>query len=217
MAQQTTVRLVDDIDGNEAHETVTFGLDGKYHEIDLSTDNAKRLRELVAPFVDKARKAGSAVAKATGAKMTVSGTRSRTEDRSREETAAIREWARGNMPDVNVSDRGRIPRVVLEAYANRPLAKPTTAPVFASAGQTETAQPKGKATSRKASQASKDGGDTANPKGSTGTSINADDLTTEHLVAYRESNGLPLTKNGKLSGPMKIQTMKLMKDAGLIH
>ncbi len=35
MAQQRTVTLADDIDGDKAVETVSFGLDGRQYEIDL--------------------------------------------------------------------------------------------------------------------------------------------------------------------------------------
>ena len=44
MAKETITRLVDDIDGGVAHETVRFGLDGVLYEIDLSSRNAKKLR-----------------------------------------------------------------------------------------------------------------------------------------------------------------------------
>ena len=36
MAQQTTVRFVDDLDGSEAVGTVTFALNNRAYEIDLS-------------------------------------------------------------------------------------------------------------------------------------------------------------------------------------
>ncbi len=43
MAQVTTVRLVDDLDGTEADESISFALDGVALEIDLSNDNAETL------------------------------------------------------------------------------------------------------------------------------------------------------------------------------
>jgi hypothetical protein len=58
MAQTVIVQLTDDIDGGEADETVTFALNGRTYEIDLSTKNADRLREAFAPFIEKARKSG---------------------------------------------------------------------------------------------------------------------------------------------------------------
>ncbi len=42
MAQKVQVLLVDDLDGGEADETVTFALDGKTYEIDLTTANADK-------------------------------------------------------------------------------------------------------------------------------------------------------------------------------
>ena len=39
MAQQTTVRFVDDIDGSEAVGTVSFSLNNRSYEIDLSDEN----------------------------------------------------------------------------------------------------------------------------------------------------------------------------------
>ena len=45
MAQRVNVVLVDDLDGNDATETVTFALDGVEYEIDLSEENAAKLRD----------------------------------------------------------------------------------------------------------------------------------------------------------------------------
>ena len=55
--QKKTVQLVDDLDGGEADETVGFGLDGQLLEIDLSSANAEHLREVLAPYVENARRA----------------------------------------------------------------------------------------------------------------------------------------------------------------
>jgi hypothetical protein len=43
MAQITQVTLVDDLDGGEAAESVSFSLDGKTYEIDLSEKHAGRI------------------------------------------------------------------------------------------------------------------------------------------------------------------------------
>ena len=58
MAQQTTVRFVDDLDGSEAVGTVTFSLDNRAYEIDLSDENTDKLHEALAPFIEHGRKAG---------------------------------------------------------------------------------------------------------------------------------------------------------------
>ena len=47
MAQQTTVRFIDDIDGSDAVGTVTFSLDNRAYEIDLSDPIPRVLPELI--------------------------------------------------------------------------------------------------------------------------------------------------------------------------
>ena len=56
MAQKVNIVLVDDLDGTEATETVTFGLDGSTYEIDLNDANAAALREALSGYVGHARK-----------------------------------------------------------------------------------------------------------------------------------------------------------------
>ena len=51
MAQQVNVKFVDDLDGSDAAGTVSFAIDGRAYEIDLSEDNAARLRDSLASFV----------------------------------------------------------------------------------------------------------------------------------------------------------------------
>ena len=115
MAQKVETRFIDDLDGSEASGTVEFGLEGRSYEIDLSDDNAKKLREALAPFVDAGRKPGG---RSPGAAEAVLRANRRLAEKprgsSREETAAIREWARAN--GHQVSDRGRISKSVMEAY-----------------------------------------------------------------------------------------------------
>jgi hypothetical protein len=109
MAQKVVVSLVDDIDGGRAAETVQFALDGKNYEIDLSETNAAALREALAKFVEPARRAGS------GGTRRGRGTSSAPRSSSdREQNQAIRDWAREH--GHKVSDRGRIPSEVIEAY-----------------------------------------------------------------------------------------------------
>jgi hypothetical protein len=108
MAQKVQVILVDDLDGGDAEETVSFGLDGVSYEIDLNAANAARLRDELAPWVGHARRVGG---RSTGGRRS-SGTRSRST--SSTDTAAVREWAREN--GHQVSERGRISAEVMEAY-----------------------------------------------------------------------------------------------------
>jgi hypothetical protein len=107
VAQKVQVLLVDDIDGGEAIETVSFALDGSSYEIDLSADNASALRDSLAKWVGAARKAGrSSSARSAG--------RGRSAAADREQTQAIRAWARKQGHKVN--DRGRIPADIVAAY-----------------------------------------------------------------------------------------------------
>lgn len=55
MAQHTITTLIDDFDGSEAAETVTFGLDGRSYEIDLTTEHATQLRDSLEMWVSHAR------------------------------------------------------------------------------------------------------------------------------------------------------------------
>ncbi len=124
MARQTTVEMIDDIDGGHADETVRFGLDGKEYEIDLSGRNAARLRKVVLPFVDVARRSEQSASRSAlvilppvgGRPAPVSppaaGTRPARVDR--EQTQAIRDWARGK--GLDVSRRGRIPAEIVARF-----------------------------------------------------------------------------------------------------
>lgn len=111
MAQKVTVTLVDDLDGSTAEETVEFGLDGVSYTIDLSSGNAGKLRDALSDFVGSARRAGGR--KRTGPGRPA-GVKARPASADREQNQAIREWARKQ--GMKVSDRGRIPAEVLDAY-----------------------------------------------------------------------------------------------------
>jgi hypothetical protein len=106
MAQKVTVLLVDDIDGGPADETVSFSLDGVAYEIDLSTANAAAFRDSLARYVGTARRVGGRAGGRGGAGRRRAGGDNR--------TAQIREWARSH--GHKVSERGRIPGSVVEAY-----------------------------------------------------------------------------------------------------
>jgi hypothetical protein len=101
VAQRVVVTLSDDIDGGEAAETVSFGLDGKSYEIDLNTANAKKLRTALAPYLEAGRKhsrSGKAYRRTSVAP----------------DPSAVRAWARSHGMDV--PPRGRIPKRVYEAF-----------------------------------------------------------------------------------------------------
>jgi len=58
-------RLVDDLDGGAATETVRFGLDGIGYELDLSAANAVMLRAVLGRYVDAARRVQDGAARRT--------------------------------------------------------------------------------------------------------------------------------------------------------
>lgn len=106
MAQKVHIVLVDDIDGSEATESVSFGLDGASYEIDLNEKNAAKLREILSGYVGHARKVGAAKGRGRRAAAT-----NDTGHTARE----IRDWARSN--GLDVPDRGRVSAEVRQAFA----------------------------------------------------------------------------------------------------
>ena len=109
MAKKVTVTLVDDFDGEgAADETVEFALDGVSYEIDLSSKNASKLRNDLKQWVEAGRRVGGR----RRGRSAGSGRGRASIDR--EQSAAIRDWARRN--GHNVSTRGRIPADVIDAF-----------------------------------------------------------------------------------------------------
>ena len=112
MARKVQVILSDDLDENlPADETVSFSLDGTSYEIDLAEKNAKELRDVFSRYVSAARKVGRGGRSSGGGGGRGRSTGGRMD---REQAGAIREWARKN--GHAVSDRGRIPGSVVDAY-----------------------------------------------------------------------------------------------------
>src|SRR6476659_847275 len=104
MAQQVNVKFVDDLDGSDAAGTVSFGLAGRAY-----------VRDSLASFIAAARKSGGSAA--PGGRRTQKMTANagiRPQPLDREQTSAIRAWARQN--GHQVSDRGRISKAVVEAF-----------------------------------------------------------------------------------------------------
>ena len=91
MAKQIIHKLVDDLDGGDADETVKFALDGVQYEIDLSETNADKLRDAIRA-VRRARHARSAAAASWSVAGPPAGRGGATADR--EQNKAIRAWAK---------------------------------------------------------------------------------------------------------------------------
>jgi hypothetical protein len=111
MAQKVTVELVDDLDGtvSDTITTVSFALDGVSYEIDLSDDNASKLRDAFADVIASGRRLGGRVKRGIAPGQAIPRPVA-----DREQTRAIRDWARQN--GFELSDRGRIAASVVEAF-----------------------------------------------------------------------------------------------------
>ena len=108
MARTVTVILTDDLDPDlEADESIAFTFEGVEYEIDLSADNAEGFRNAIHPYVEAAQRVGGRK-KFSTKRSTI----------DREQTKAIREWAQ--RAGYDISDRGRIPQTVIDAYNEAP-------------------------------------------------------------------------------------------------
>lgn len=103
MAKKVFTHILDDIDGSEDAESLTFSYGSKSYEIDLSAANKKKLEDALAPFIEAGRSNG-------GGRSNSGSSRAK----SRSDLAAVRAWAKDNGHDV--SERGRVPASVLDAY-----------------------------------------------------------------------------------------------------
>ena len=108
VARRVITQYFDDIDGTSLTEdqvnTVRFSVEGSHYVIDLSEDNAARLLELLAPYVEAAQPTPAARKSRTRA----AGGAKRSNSRR------IRQWAQRQ--NIEVSDRGVIPKHIVEAY-----------------------------------------------------------------------------------------------------
>ena len=103
----TTVELTDDLDGGKADQTVTFAFQGVHYEIDLNKRNVAAMTKTLKPYVSAARKVRTTRARAASAARSV----------RRNDLADVRAWAKAHGHEV--SDRGRVPAAVLDAYDGR--------------------------------------------------------------------------------------------------
>ena len=108
MAQEVIYKLIDDLDGSDAEETISFALDGSSYEIDLNSKNATALRKALDKYVAAARRGTSS----KGGRGRSSGGRSGR--KGDVDPKAVRVWAQEH--GIAVSSRGRIPAEVIEQY-----------------------------------------------------------------------------------------------------
>lgn len=103
MAKQVVERLIDDLDGSDAVESIEFAFGGATYEIDLNEKNAGRLRADFSKWTEKARRTGGQVRRGSG-RPSAKGV----------DLNAVRVWAREQ--GYTVSDRGRVPAAIMEQY-----------------------------------------------------------------------------------------------------
>lgn len=117
MAKQVITLLTDDLDGGEAVRTVEFGLDGVSYTIDLSEKNSDKLHKVFGPYVA----AGTRTRRSDGESRRIvrrgAAPAATPERGDKDRNRAIREWAPKN--GHVVSERGRIPRAVIDAFDSR--------------------------------------------------------------------------------------------------
>jgi Lsr2 len=125
VAERIVVQLVDDINGTEitddSGERINFSVRGVDYQIDLSAANVAKFEKALAPYLDAATRVGGRRTRTQkvaepSTRSTKSGTRGRGKKAasSKEQLAAIREWAQDNGYDV--AARGRIKADIVEAY-----------------------------------------------------------------------------------------------------
>ncbi|TDC27784.1 Lsr2 family protein [Micromonospora sp. 15K316] len=111
MATQTVVLLTDDIDHSTDNvDTHQFAFDGVEYEIDLSGQNAARLREALAPYVAAERRLPK---RRTARRPGAGGREGRADD------AAVRAFWAGRGRQLNLApyrSYGPIPSAVRDAY-----------------------------------------------------------------------------------------------------
>jgi hypothetical protein len=117
MAKTTRVVLTCDLhgDGTEAVTTIRLDNGTARYELDLCQSHFEELTGAGRRLRRRRRTGGAGAATKAASKTAAAKTRRR--GRGALDTAAVREWARAH--GYTVSDRGRIPRHILEAFTAR--------------------------------------------------------------------------------------------------
>lgn len=108
MATRRLVVLTSDLDGDDADETVRFGLDGQVYEIDLTGYQAEEMRDMIGGYARAGRKV-AAPAPAAG-----QGTGAWGKPLGPPKARRIRKW--GREVGVAINQYGRIPTQIVWQY-----------------------------------------------------------------------------------------------------
>src|SRR5688572_10714014 len=111
MAREVIEKLIDDLDGGDATESVSFSLDGTSYEIDLNKRNAAALRKVLDRYIKAARRSSTSARAPRRKAVPVGRAGKATRDY---DIVALREWAGTN--DIAVPSRGRIPQAIVEQF-----------------------------------------------------------------------------------------------------
>ena len=115
MAKTTIVQVSDDLDGSANASEVRFAFEGTEYAIDLSSKNRKALEKALRPYVEAGTKVSGRRSAATRSARPKRSGNSGNSGNSAVDLAAVRAWAKEN--GHQVSDRGRLPKAVLDAYS----------------------------------------------------------------------------------------------------
>lgn len=110
MAVETITKLIDDVDGSPADQTVEFSFLGARYEIDLTEKHTDQMRKALEPWLERARRArgGNARRKPAQARRTPKAAKPKpTNDE-------IRAWAKEK--GIKVAEKGRIANAVIDQY-----------------------------------------------------------------------------------------------------
>ncbi len=100
----------DDLDGSDGAEEVSFSFKGRDFEIDLAPKNLAALEKALDKYIAGARDVTGRV----DIGQVLRSTRRRKASPSDVDPKVVREWAKAR--NMQVSDRGRVPTEVVEAY-----------------------------------------------------------------------------------------------------
>lgn len=105
--------LVDDLDGSRDNvQRLAFGLDDEWYEIDLGPHNQDRLRELLHPYLIKARP--EPLLKFRRKRRPKPRDVLNDQGLTPDDRAAVRAWARAQ--GYEVRDQGRIPQDIVDKW-----------------------------------------------------------------------------------------------------
>lgn len=102
MAKEVITRLVDDLDGSDATQTIRYGFRGRSYEIDLSEKNAAAFEKVLAPYIEKSQRTDAP--RKDGAARTL----------QKERNSRLRVWAESK--GIAVASRGKIATSLIEQY-----------------------------------------------------------------------------------------------------